>query len=245
MPFQLAPVLPSFLSPLAGLVDQGGPVVMLLIALSIVAVALIITKALQFTFAGVGRFGRARRALGVWLDGQQRDALAIASDGSSVAAGIMDKMIRGASRPNVDKALLKEDVERICLQKINGLRAYLRPLDMIAQTAPLIGLLGTVLGMIEAFQAMQGAGAAVDPSVLAGGIWVALLTTAVGLAVAIPVSAIVGWFDSRIEAEQAEMEALVTAFFTGAVAERGAGHGAERSVPRDMVETGAQPGHAV
>ena len=51
-----------------------------------------------------------------------------------------------------------------------------------------MGLFGTVLGMIDAFRALQAAGDAVDPSVLAGGIWVALLTTAAGLGVAMPTS---------------------------------------------------------
>ncbi|AMN55072.1 MULTISPECIES: MotA/TolQ/ExbB proton channel family protein [Stappiaceae] len=222
MPDVPTAALPHFLSPLTGLVDQGGPVVLFLLALSLVAAALIAAKLLQFLYLGVGRFGTARKALDLWLDGRPQEAKTMAAGGKSVVADIMLKLVQGSARSETRTELLKEDVERICIQRINTLRAYLRPLDMIAQTAPLIGLLGTVLGMIEAFQAMQGAGAAVDPSVLAGGIWVALLTTAVGLSVAIPVSAIVGWFDSRIEAEQSEMEALVTAFFTGAIAERGA-----------------------
>jgi len=213
--------LPSFLSPVAGLIDQGGAVVMLLLVLSLAAVALIAAKLLQFAMLGVGRVSAARKALQLWLDGHAEEARNAAEGNSALLSDIVLMLMRGASGPGADPALLKEDIERICVQRINTLRAYLRPLDMIAQTAPLIGLLGTVLGMIEAFRAMQGAGAAVDPSVLAGGIWVALLTTAVGLAVAIPVSAIVGWLDSRIEAVQSEMEALVTAFFTGAVAERG------------------------
>ncbi len=229
----LLTLTPAFLSPLTGLIDQGGPVVMLLLLLSIVAVALIIAKVLQFTVSGVGRHAAAQKALHHWLDGQAQEAQSVAASRTSVVSDIMLKLINGARRVDTNRDLLKEDIERVCIQRINGLRAYLRPLDMIAQTAPLIGLLGTVLGMIEAFQAMQGAGAAVDPSVLAGGIWVALMTTAVGLAVAIPVSAIVGWFDSRIEAESSEMEALVTAFFTGAVAERGAA----RNVSLEVTES--------
>jgi len=231
MPEDIDAVMPHFLSPLTGLIDQGGPVVIFLLALSFVAAALIAAKMLQFAFAGVGRFGPSRKALSRWLDGQPEEARVLAARGRSVVSDVMLKLIDGSGRGATE--LLKEDVERVCVQRVNALRAYLRPLDMIAQTAPLIGLLGTVLGMIEAFQAMQGAGAAVDPSVLAGGIWVALLTTAVGLAVAIPVSAVVGWFDSRIEAEQSEMEALVTAFFTGAIAERGTA----RVVPLEASET--------
>ena len=77
-----------------------------------------------------------------------------------------------------------------------------RLLDSVAQLAPLLGLFGTVLGMIEAFQSLQSAGSTVDPSLLAGGIWVALMTTAVGLAVAMPTSMILAWFESRTARER-------------------------------------------
>lgn len=56
--------------------------------------------------------------------------------------------------------------------------------------------------MIEAFQSLQSAGAQVDPSILAGGIWVALLTTAVGLVVAMPTAVVLSWFEGRMDAER-------------------------------------------
>jgi len=230
--------LPPFARPLAELVRSGGPVVAILLLLSVTALALIIAKLLQFMLLRVGRHGPSRKALGLWLDGARPEALKQVSACNSVLSGILQKLMLRALHGGTDQTHLKEDIERVCNARLNALRAWLRPMDMIAQTAPLIGLLGTVLGMIEAFQAMQGAGAAVDPSVLAGGIWVALLTTAVGLTIAIPVSAIVGWFDGRIEAEQAEMEGMVTAFFTGAAADRGTA----RVVPLDSQQ--AEPRYA-
>ena len=91
---------------------------------------------------------------------------------------------------------------------------YLRALEVIASLAPLLGLLGTVMGMIEAFQAMEAAGSQVNPSVLSGGIWKALLTTAIGVAVAIPVSIIHSWFERKIEVQatlvQDDLEKLFT-----------------------------------
>ena len=85
-----------------------------------------------------------------------------------------------------------------------------RLLDSVAQLAPLLGLFGTVLGMISAFQALQEAGSQVDPSILAGGIWVALLTTAVGLAVAMPTSLLLTWFESRVARESELLERALT-----------------------------------
>jgi len=68
---------------------------------------------------------------------------------------------------------------------------------------------------------LQAAGAMVDPSVLAGGIWVALLTTAVGLAIAIPCSLIATWFDARIEREIETIEEMATAILTGSLTATG------------------------
>ena len=93
-----------------------------------------------------------------------------------------------------------------------ALKSGLRPLELIAGIAPLMGLLGTVLGMITAFQAMEAAGASVDPSVLSGGIWAALLTTAIGLIVAIPTlamhTALDSWTDRLRERMNARLNIL-------------------------------------
>ena len=66
------------------------------------------------------------------------------------------------------------------------LERYLPSLHLISNVSPLLGLFGTVTGMIKAFQAIQNLGGKVNASVLAGGIWEAMLTTALGLGVAIP-----------------------------------------------------------
>ncbi len=84
----------------------------------------------------------------------------------------------------------------------------------MAQLAPLLGLFGTVLGMIDAFQAMQAAGGTVEASGLAGGIWKALLTTAAGLAVAMPVITVLQAFERVIDAQRVAMESALTALFT-------------------------------
>ena len=72
-------------------------------------------------------------------------------------------------------------------------------LSAVAQAAPLLGLLGTVTGMIEAFRRIESAGGQVEASLLAGGIWEALLTTAFGLIVAIPTLFAQHWFQARLD----------------------------------------------
>ena len=91
--------------------------------------------------------------------------------------------------------------------------AVCAPLELIATIAPLLGLLGTVLGMIAAFQALQAAGSRADPAILAGGIWEALLTTAAGMAVAIPASMALTWFESVVDRLRLEMEDFATRIF--------------------------------
>ena len=71
-------------------------------------------------------------------------------------------------------------------KQIRKIEFLLPSLEIIAQVSPLLGLLGTVIGMISSFNQLEIGGSLVDPAVLAGGIWTALLTTAVGLIVAIP-----------------------------------------------------------
>ena len=113
--------------------------------------------------------------------------------------------------------LVKEEITRVAGLQLDNLRSGLRPLALIASISPLIGLLGTVLGMINAFQALQNAGNRVDPSILSGGIWVALLTTAAGLIVAIPAAAAHNWMEGVVYRTQRAMEDAVTRVFTGHV----------------------------
>ena len=98
--------------------------------------------------------------------------------------------------------------------RLEVLRLHLRVLDVIAALSPLLGLFGTVLGMIEAFREMAAAGNQVDPAVLSGGIWEALLTTAVGLAVAIPVVVALNWLERRVDRLAQRMDSVVTRLFT-------------------------------
>jgi len=85
-------------------------------------------------------------------------------------------------------------------EEISGLRKNLRAMEVIATISPLMGLLGTVVGMVKAFNKVAQYKGQVDPSLLAGGIWEALLTTAAGLALAIPVVIMLNYFERKVDA---------------------------------------------
>ncbi len=202
--------------------EMGGPVVMLLAVLSVVSLTVILYKLWQFSWLGIGRHKRARKALGLWRQGQQVEAINLLSKGKAPVSVVLLHAMRGQLFHSEKGALIREDVERVALRSLSKTRFLLRFLETVGQISPLLGLFGTVIGMIEAFQRLQQAGATVDPSVLAGGIWVALLTTAVGLAVAIPASLFADWFSSRVEREQEVIEELVTSVLTGQITDASA-----------------------
>lgn len=197
----------------------GGPVVMILAVLSLVGLTIILAKLMQYSASRVGRHGKAEQALLLWLGGKRSDAYDIIRNHRAPASQVLAHAMRGIQHASATEAQVREDIERICMEILDGLKSWLRALDAIAQVSPLLGLFGTVIGMIEAFQSLQSAGASVDPSALAGGIWVALMTTAVGLAVAIPASLVSTWLEGRIDGERVAMERFLTGFFTGRVTE--------------------------
>lgn len=92
----------------------------------------------------------------------------------------------GLANARHGREVMKECLEETGARIVHDLERYLNALGTIAATAPLLGLLGTVLGMIEIFSSFMGTTGAANPAVLAGGIAKALITTAAGLIVAIP-----------------------------------------------------------
>jgi len=102
---------------------------------------------------------------------------------------------------------VSESIENAGLHILPTFERYLGLLGTIAQISPLMGLLGTVTGMIKAFRTIERLGGTVKPSHLAGGIWEALITTAAGLAVAIPALVAYNYFSSRVDRLSLEMEA--------------------------------------
>ncbi|MAY63340.1 MAG: flagellar motor protein MotA [Rhizobiales bacterium] len=193
---------------LASLAELGGPVVAIIMVISAVSLAVILLKFWQFFRMGVGRRARAEKAVGLWLEGRPREALALAREGRSAAARAVALAIQLRTDRRAEKAEIEERIARDVTERFHDLQSGFRFLDAVAQVAPLLGLFGTVLGMIDAFRQLQTAGNAVDPSILAGGIWVALLTTAAGLAVAMPVSLVLTWLETRIESERVAVETL-------------------------------------
>ncbi|WP_027260429.1 MotA/TolQ/ExbB proton channel family protein [Sedimentitalea nanhaiensis] len=185
----------TWLDPLRKTAEIGGPVVVILMGVSVLTLAVVLYKLWQFSAAGVGRHKALSEAIEAWDRADRTGARAALDRSTSYLVPIVDMAL-------TSERTASERLQAEAELRFGRLERGMRFLDSVAQLAPLLGLFGTVLGMIEAFQSLQDAGAQVDPSILAGGIWVALLTTAVGLVVAMPTALILSWFEGRMEAER-------------------------------------------
>jgi biopolymer transport protein ExbB len=197
--------------------DDGGWVLYVLLGISVLALTLIIVKLIQFWLLRIFSAGFVEPALRAWHDGRAKEALGILSAARNPVARVIEAALQGSAATGNDEELVKDEITRVAGLQLDNLRTGLRSLALIANISPLIGLLGTVLGMIDAFKALQSAGNRVDPSILSGGIWVALLTTAAGLIIAIPAAAAHNWMEGLVYRVQRAMEDAVTRIFTAQI----------------------------
>ena len=196
------------------LLQLGGPVVMVLIGMSIVGLAILLYKLLQFRRFSNTVFSKLDRVLSDWLEGDcSTTDEQIKTIDSPVAAVLETGMIL-LDQVDFDEERIREELTRQAQWVALQVYSLLRFMEQIAYLAPLLGLLGTVLGIIDVFQGLADRGVDADPGILAGGIWEALLTTAVGLTVAIPFALLHAVLESRANTIRMKMEDLLTRLFT-------------------------------
>ena len=185
----------------------GGPALWVIFGISIVLVTVGLWKFWHLIKLGAWNKKQADEILKLWLE---KKIEPVNANRQNIRAKILGQTILAISDKNYNNEMVREECVRLANNDLNEARRGLRVIDLIITIAPLVGLLGTVLGMIEAFQALQDSGAQADPSALAGGIWEALLTTAAGMGIAIPASILLSWYDSVVENVQADIENLAT-----------------------------------
>lgn len=171
--------------------------------MSFVSLVLIALKALDLwgVTAGASERDAALAAIrtgdGTGAVGGSAPASKVLRTGLETTSGLSDKQ-------------LEAELERHGNAEVARMSRFLRVLEVIAMVGPLLGLLGTVLGMIEAFQQLELEGGSANAAVLAGGIWKALLTTAAGLIVAIPAAVAAHLYGARVELATVQIEDTIT-----------------------------------
>lgn len=186
----------------------GGPVLAILVVMSIFVVAIIFLKIWQFGRVQLGRTDFISPALTAIENEMPQDAHTIIDSVRNPIARVLETITDHKKDWSPER--LDEEIDRRARNELAALRKWLRALELSASVAPLLGLLGTVLGMITAFGELQAAGGRVDPGLLAGGISTALLTTAGGLVVAIIASVALSYLEARIDKFANTLEDTVT-----------------------------------
>jgi len=221
-------------------VVRGGPVLVVLVGISLLGLTIFLLKLYQFFRVRLWSRDGIDEALTALRAGDTRSALGRVASRPNPVARVVAAVVRGRIA-RVPDDLLREEVQRVGDVELAELGANLRGLETIGNLAPLLGLLGTVLGMIRAFMQLEQAGSRVDPAVLSGGIWEALLTTAVGLAIAIPVLGGLSWLESQIDRLRSRLSDAATQALGAGVIDGGS----EVSSETAASTTAREPRHAI
>lgn len=187
---------------LIGVFEAGGPVMWPLVICSLLAVAIIIERLINLRAARILNPSIVERVTGLAEGGRRDRAIEVCHQNPGIYTNIV---LAGLETGDKGEAEAREAVEGAGRHETARLNRFLGALGTVAAVSPLLGLLGTVLGMIEVFQtiAQTGAGQAAQ---LASGISQALITTATGLCIAIPALVAHNYFQEKAQAIITDLE---------------------------------------
>ena len=177
------------------LFEKGGLMLLPIVLCSIVALGIIVER---FWSLKRNKILPSDLVPQVWKLSREEKLDAMAIRRLKVGSPLGAILAAGLSNSRFGREIMKESIEEVGRQVAHDLERYLTALGTISAITPLLGLLGTVVGMIKVFAAIMSQGVG-DPSVLAGGISEALITTAAGLAVAIPSLMFHRYFEGRVD----------------------------------------------
>ncbi|WP_456385544.1 MotA/TolQ/ExbB proton channel family protein [Desulfolithobacter sp.] len=184
------------------LLARGGILVGPILLCSVVGLAIFTERLIHFIRLKVREDVVVNDIAELISQGKIREASDLASQGDTPMGRILVNAIEVLGQ---DRETLETVITHSMEEEIRRSTRYLQALSTIGNIAPLLGLLGTVLGMIKAFMVIQEMGGKVNAVVLAGGIWEAMLTTALGLFVALPVMVGHSYLLSRVEKHEAQL----------------------------------------
>ena len=182
--------------------SKGGVLVGPILFCSVLALAIFLERLIRYARIHIDGDGLANKVTRHIKNGEDHQAYELSSSSSTPMGRILTHAIEVK---NQDRETLETVIIHSTDEEVRELSRYLQALATIGNIAPLLGLLGTVLGMIKAFMVIQQMGGKVNAAVLAGGIWEAMLTTALGLAVALPTMVAHSYLSSRVDRYEARL----------------------------------------
>ncbi|MFZ2323203.1 MAG: MotA/TolQ/ExbB proton channel family protein [Ignavibacteriaceae bacterium] len=184
---------------------KGGFIMWFILLSSIIGLAVVIDRFIVLRRAKINVPAFMVRIRGFIKKKDISGAISYCMQEKSPVANIVRK---GLKKYRYGHDRVKDAIENAGSQEISKLEKGLPVLASVAGIAPLLGFLGTVTGMIQAFMTIQDLAGAANPSDLAGGIWEALITTAFGLIIGIPALALYNYFLSSVKKLVGEMETV-------------------------------------
>lgn len=189
--------------------SKGGVLVIPILLCSVLSLAIFVERLIRFTRLRSRGAGLAEKTVVMMESGQGQEAYEMLIQSNSPMGRVLAQAIEVKDQ---DRETLETVIAHSTDEEVRGLSSYVHALATMGNIAPLLGLLGTVLGMIKAFMVIQQMGGKVNAAVLAGGIWEAMLTTALGLAVALPTMVAHSYLISRIDKYEARLQAGAVVF---------------------------------
>ena len=182
---------------------KGGILVIPILLCSVFALAIFIERIINFVRMRRRGSSLAEKTALLLKQGNDKQALETVNASDSPMGNVLAQAMEVKDH---DRETIETVIVNATEQEIRGLSTYLQTLATIGNIAPLLGLLGTVIGMIKAFMVIQQMGGKVNAAVLAGGIWEAMLTTALGLAVALPTIVAHSYLLAQVDRYEARLQ---------------------------------------
>ena len=192
-----------------GFLAKGGILVGPILMCSVLALAIFLERLIRLSRVESRGYGLVDKVARHLKNGEDHQAYELASSKDTPMGRILSQAMEVKDQ---DRETMETVIVHATDEEVRGLSRYLQALATIGNIAPLLGLLGTVLGMIKAFMVIQEMGGKVNAAVLAGGIWEAMLTTALGLAVALPTLVAHSYLTFRVDRYEAQFQDGTVAF---------------------------------
>lgn len=183
--------------------SKGGILVVPILLCSVLAMSIFLERIISFTRMRSRGRELDQKVASLLMERNDDEAKRAAQSSDSPMGRVLTQAIEVKNR---ERETLETVIINAIEREVENLSSYIQTLATIGNIAPLLGLLGTVVGMIKAFMVIQQMGGKVNAAVLAGGIWEAMLTTAIGLAVALPTMVAHSYLVARVDKYEAKLQ---------------------------------------
>lgn len=185
------------------ILSKGGVIVIPILFCSVIGLAIFFERIIRYAINRSRGKDIESKVAKLVTNGDIGTALKVSEQSNSPMGRVLYKAI---DAKDLDNQVLESVIVNATETEVRDLSSYVQTLATIGNIAPLLGLLGTIIGMIKAFMIIQEMGGKVNAAVLAGGIWEAMLTTALGLAVALPTMVAHSYLIAKVDKYEARLQ---------------------------------------